>query len=448
MQSVKSAVNPSAPSPAGLAPLPPRTRIRVLLLADSCNPDWVSLPAVAYKACRAIAELADVVLVTNRRNQPAISRVGCGRASVVYVDNETVASPLYRLGKILRGGDSVAWTTNVALLYPSYLAFEWHVWRRFRSELAAGAFDVVHRLTPMSPTIPSPMATWSPVPFVLGPLNGGLPWPASYRRELRREREHLTFFRAAFRLLPYHRSTYARARVILAAFPHTIDDLPRLSRGSALDFPEVGVDSALFHPPDRERADGRLTFLFAGRLVPYKCADVLIEAFARSPTLRRHRLLFVGDGPEKPALLELVAAHGLSASVEFLGWKDQAEVAELMRSADVFAFPSIRELGAGVVIEAMACGCVPVVVDYGGPGGLVDDTCGIRVPLGPKPDLVAGFTRALELLATDRAQLLPLRSAGARRASTSYSWEAKACKMIEVYEWALGRHSIRPSFAD
>ena len=441
---MQTLLDPIAP-PAG----PPlRARIRVLLLADSCNPDWVSLPAVAYKASRAIAELADVVLVTNVRNQPAVSRQGCGRARVVYIDNETVAAPLYRLGKFLRGGDSVAWTTNVALLYPAYLAFEWRVWRRFRAELAAGDFDVVHRLTPMSPTIPSPMAKWSPVPFVLGPLNGGLPWPAAYRGELRREREYLSFLRSAFRRLPYHRSTYSSARVILTAFQHTLADLQPFARPSALDYPEVGVDSAIFHPPERKRSSGRLTFLFAGRLVPYKCVDVLVRAFARSPALRRHLLVIVGEGPEQAALTSLVATLGLAQCVEFVGWKSQADVAELMRFADVLAFPSIRELGAGVVIEAMACGCVPVVVDYGGPGGLVDDTCGLRVPLSPKRELVVGFAQALEMLATDRVRLRRLSAAAAQRAEASYTWEAKARKMIEVYEWALGRRAAPPRFVE
>lgn len=430
------------------AALRPEQRIRVLVLADSCNPDWVSLPAVAYKACRAIAELVDVTLVTNVRNKPAISSRDCGRAQVEYIDNESVAAPLFRLGRILRGGDSVAWTTNVALLYPAYLAFEWRVWRRFRSALALGTFDLVHRLTPMSPTIPSPMAKWSPVPFVLGPLNGGLPWPAAYKSELHREREHLSLLRSVHRLLPFHRSTYARAGVILAAFRHTLDDLPPAARGAALDFPEVGIDPALFHPPSQARPSGLLTFLFAGRLVPYKCCDVLIAAFARSPVLRRHRLLIVGEGPERPILAGMVAKHGLSNCVEFAGWKSQTEVAQLMRAADVFAFPSIRELGAGVVVEAMASGCVPVVVDYGGPAGLVDDASGILVPLGPKAELVAAFSGALEALAADRGRLARLSAVGAERAQAEYSWEAKARKMVEVYEWALRRRDAPPRFED
>ena len=50
----------------------------------------------------------------------------------------------------------------------------------------------------------------------------------------------------------------------------------------------------------------------------------------------------------------------------------EAEIGQLMRSSDILAFPSIRELGAGVVVEAMATGLPSIVVDYGGPGGLIN----------------------------------------------------------------------------
>src|SRR5262249_59057836 len=118
----------------------------------------------------------DVVGATQSRNRANIEKTGFGKARVRYFDTEYVARPMYRLARFLRRGTETGWTTGIALAYPGNLAFEWEVWKAFRSELRAGAFDVVHRLTPMSPTLPSPMATWSPVPFVLGPLNGGLKW--------------------------------------------------------------------------------------------------------------------------------------------------------------------------------------------------------------------------------------------------------------------------------
>lgn len=420
--------------------------MRVLLVADDCNPRWPSLPVVGYHTCRTLADVVDAVVVTHLRNRPNVEAAGMGKARVVYVDNEYVAAPMHKLSQKLRGGENVGWTLNVALSYPSYLAFEWEVWKRFRGELRAGQFDVVHRVTPMSPTLPSPLARWSPAPFVLGPLNGGLRWPRAYYGERRREREWASGLRSAYRLLPYYRSTYARPAAILAAFRHTIDDLPKSARPRVIDFPEVGFDPATFHPPAVERRGESLTFLFAGRLVPYKCADVAVEAFARTPELAGHRLRIVGDGPERPALEQLIRDRGVGDRVEMLGAKTQAEVADLMRASDVFAFPSIRELGAGVVVEAMACGLPCVVVDYGGPGGLVRDGLGVRVPLMPKESLIEEFGRALAGVARDPARVRATGRAASEFASREYSWERKAEKIRDVYEWVLGARGEKPEF--
>ena len=87
-----------------------------------------------------------------------LSAQGLGNAQVVYLDNEYIAAPMYRAATWLRGGKSVAWTTNIAMQYPPYLAFEREAWKTFKGRIRAGEFDLVHRVTPMSPTLPSPMA--------------------------------------------------------------------------------------------------------------------------------------------------------------------------------------------------------------------------------------------------------------------------------------------------
>jgi len=420
--------------------------LRILLLSESCNPEWPSLPVVAYNTARALANHAEVVLVTQVRNRPVLEKTGAGNASIVYLDTEYVAAPLHKFSGFVRRDEQYAQTAAVAMAWPGQVAFEWEAWKRFKGELRQGAFDVVQRLTPMSPTLPSPMARWSPVPFVLGPLNGALAWPPGFTQELRREREYLRYVRGAYKLMPFYRSTYAHSRCILAAFPHTIADLPPAARERIIDFPEVGVDPERFSWPGERPERDRLTFLYAGRLVPYKCPDVALQAFAASPELRRHRLIVVGDGPERQRLEAYVAAEKLEGTVEILGKRHQSEVGRLMREADVFVFPSVRELGAGVVVEAMACGCVPVVVSYGGPAALVTDDAGVRLPLGSKTELAQSFRTALERLAADRPRIRRMSRAAHERALGSYSWDVKASKLLEVYDWVLGRRADRPSF--
>ncbi|MDY7020536.1 MAG: glycosyl transferase family 1, partial [Cyanobacteriota bacterium] len=148
--------------------------MRVLILAEDCNPYWPSLPVVGYKYACSLSKVADVVVATQIRNKPNIEKEGMANAEVIYFDTERIAAPLYKLSTFLRGGISKGWTLQMAMNYPSYLAFEWSVWQHFRHELKSKKFGVIHRVTPMSPTIPSPLAQWSPVPFILGPLNGGL----------------------------------------------------------------------------------------------------------------------------------------------------------------------------------------------------------------------------------------------------------------------------------
>jgi len=421
--------------------------LRVLILADECNPEWPSLPLVGYNTCLALSQRLDLVIATHVRNKENLSRSGIPRADVVFLDNEYVARPMYKAATFLRGGGSVNWTTNVAMAYLPYLCFEREVWKRFGGDLRSGRFDLVHRVTPMSPTLPSPLASWSPVPFVIGPLNGGLPWPEQFQSELHREREWLTHLRSAHRALPYYRSTYCRAAAILAAFSHTIRDLPSDAMDRVVAFPEVGIDPDRFAAGERPPGN-QITFFFAGRLVPYKCPDVAVAAFAAAPELRCHRLVVVGDGPERPRLEAMIEEHDLQGCVDLAGWLPQQDVAKRMTQADVFVFPSIRELGAGVVVEAMASGLACVVVDYGGPGSLIDTGRGIKVPLGDKKQLVADFTRALVGLATDPSRRHCLAEEARRYALREYSWSAKAAKLESVYRWVLGERRDRPSFEE
>lgn len=421
--------------------------MRVLILADVCNPEWPSLPLFGYKFARAIAEYNDVVVVTQIRNKPNIDRVGMGKAEVVYVDTEKIAEPFYKLATFLRGGATTAWTIQMAVNYPVYLAFEFAVWKHFQKDLENGRFDIVHRITPVSPTQPSPLAKLSPVPFLLGPLNGNLPWPKYFTHELSRERDWLNYVRNIYKILPYYRATYDKAAAILAAFDHTIADLPVAVREKTINFCELGFDPELFALPKRPRRQ-QMTILYVGRLVPYKVPEVVVRAFANSPLLRQHKLMIVGEGPERSRLEAIIAEQNLTDCVELTGQKSAAQVGELMREAEIFAFPSIREVGGGVVVEAMACGMACVVVNYGGPGSLVQSDCGIRVPMGDLNHLIENFTTELEQLVLDPDRVEQLGLAAHQHAMTNYAWDAKARMTKEIYQWVTGEKQVKPNFSE
>ncbi|WP_421905738.1 glycosyltransferase family 4 protein [Mameliella sp.] len=415
-------------------------RPRVLLVADECNPEWPSLPIVGYKYALEIGKRADVTVATHVRNRENIEKDGPS-VPVVYIDNEWIASPMYRLGRLIRGGDEVGWSTSMIFNYLPYLAFERGVWRHFRDDLRARRFDIVHRITPMSPTLPSWLAHKVQQPFVIGPLNGNLDWPRAFAAEQAREREGLRKLRNFYKYLPFARSTYDDAAAVFCAFSHTRADLPRVEDGRIVSFPEIGFDPAIFHAagaaPAGRRGNGRLDFLYAGRLVPYKLPELPIRAFAASAALRRHHLHLVGDGPERARMEALISEHGLEDCITMHGRKSQDEVAEMMRKSDAFVFPSIRELGAGVVIEAMACGCQVIVANYGAPGDLADQGRGARVDMGTFDRMVDGFRLEMEACAEAPANMAETAERAKSYADGYFPWAKKGEKTIDVYRALL-----------
>lgn len=417
----------------------------ILILAEDCNPDWLSIPAWTYQFICNLTNYANVTVATQIRNKPNIDRDGFSSAKVVFFDTEWIASPLHKFANASTAGSKIGRTLISALKYPSYLVFEWNVWKYFKSDLDQGKFDIVHRVSPLSPAIPSPLASLSPVPFVIGPINGGLKWPDDFRAELLREREWLSFYRNIHKYLPYYQSTYKSSACILAGFEHTTKDLPVAAHNKAINFPDVGLSPSLFNFPARLQRE-QMTILFVGRLVPYKLPEVVVRAFANSTVLKQHRLLVVGEGPEYERLEELIQVNHLSDCVTLTGKKTQAEVGVLMQQSEIFAFPSIRELGAGVVIEAMACGMACVVVDYGGPGSLIQEGLGIKVSLGNLNDLIDAFQKELELLVCDPAQVHRLGMAAHQHAIAHYTWDAKAKTVFEIYRWILDETNVKPVF--
>ena len=419
------------------------SRLRVALLADDFNPEWPSLPIVGFNYARALAKFSDVTVFTQVRNRENLEKFGPLDFGIRYLDTEYIASPMYKFAIWLRGGDELGWTIQIASNYLPYLEFERLALKQIRR--SSVPFDIVHRITPMSPTLPSYASGRTGSPFVIGPLNGNLPWPREFSVEQKRERELLSKIKGIYKSLPFLRSTYRNAAAVLAAFPHTVASLVKESRGRIFDVPEIGYDPRTFYAEPRSRGE-RVTFLYAGRLVPYKLPEFAVLAFAARPELRKHRLRIVGAGPERERLEQMTAEHGLKGCVEFVGGLSQREVADEMRKADVFFFPSIRELGAGVVIEALACGLPCLVADYGAPDALVNDSRGRKVALGTREAMIRGFADAAVELASDRATLDEMSKESASYAERTFTWEKKAASTIDIYDWVLKRRDDRPEF--
>ncbi len=418
------------------------SRLRILLLAPDANPDSISLNLEGYSHGRALAELHDVTMVAHSCNEEALRKSPAPFHAIFGV-----RMPLL---------DSIyAWTLQWVFRYnyhnrlltvfnfPFSVTCEWYAWRRFRRQLRAGEFDVVFRLLPANPVIPSPfpflLRNYS-VPFVLGPINGGLPWPQGFHQAAN-QKSWIDNLRNLYRFMPFAGSTYRRATAIIAGSSQSYAEFAAY-QDKLFFVAENGVNRTLCPENLRHSASGALLeLIFIGALVPFKACDLALRAAASILRNGLAHFSVVGDGPERNRLEQLVSALGIEQRVSFCGMLPHAEAMQRLRSADVMVYPSVREFGGAVVVEALAAGAVPCVADFGGPGDTVCSDVGFKVPLTSEKEVVSELEKILASLASNRDLLNRLRQQGASYVRERLTWDAKAQSTTRVLNWAVGRGS-------
>lgn len=202
-----------------------------------------------------------------------------------------------------------------------------------------------------------------------------------------------------------------------------------------------GVDTARFHPGDRELArrglglpSAGIRLLYVGDLIPEKGVLLLLEAGAE--LLRAGadlHITLVGSGPLGDTLRDRAALLGIAERFVLLGPQPNERIPELLRASDALVLPSASEGSPVSIIEARAVGLPVLATRVGGVPDLVaDGRDGFLFPPGDARALAGALRRFLSLDAGDRAALG--RAALARRGR--FDIDAQAAQVRALIEAA------------
>ena len=429
------------------------SRIRPLIIVEAANPSLTSAALVGWSCAKAIAAVTDAHIVTEWRNRDDFIRSGMveGR-DFTAINNRRLQHLSWSLASKLSRKGSFSWSLYALFSNLVYPFFERRLWQTFRDRLQDGEFDLVHRVLPLSPTTASwiaPRLKKIGIPFVLGPLNGGVPWPKGFDDLRRQERDGAGRLRALHRFSRGLRQTRESASAILAASLTTLREVPAHLSQRCVFIPENAVDLQKFPLSPKPAASATtkpLRISFVGRLVALKGVDMLIAAAAPLVRSGELHLDIIGDGPERGRLQQMLQSENISAGVSLDGWVPHAELGARLCKSDLFVFPSIREFGGGVVLEAMALGIPAVVLDHGGPPELVPPGTGYVLPMTTRDDIVSRLRQLLTELKQDPAQIHRAGELAQAHVREYYTWEAKAAQIHEVYRWVLGHRSSKPDW--
>jgi glycosyltransferase involved in cell wall biosynthesis len=208
----------------------------------------------------------------------------------------------------------------------------------------------------------------------------------------------------------------------------------------------IGADTDLFAPDASvAKVPGRIVTTSSAD-VPLKGLVFLVEALAKVRTEHPGaHLVVVGKRPAEGPVAQAMERYGVEGAVEFVKGISDAELVDLVRSAEVACVPSLYEGFSLPAAEAMAAG-TPLVATTGGAipevAGADGETC-LAVPPGDAGALATALARLLG----DAALRARLGAAGRDRVLRHFTWARAAEGTVAHYREAMARaaHGARPA---
>lgn len=187
-----------------------------------------------------------------------------------------------------------------------------------------------------------------------------------------------------------------------------------------------GINRRVFFPQDANslpRADSKLTVLYAGSFQARKRVHLVIREAARRPKVQ---FRLVGKGELEQACRCLAAEMGCQ-NVTFVGHLSPNELAEEMRRADIFLFPSVIEGHPQVLGQASACGLPSIATNVYHPDYVVSGKTGFLVESDEE------LTEKLDLLLRDSSLRQSMRAEAVEHAR-AFDWDRVTEQWQQVFQ--------------
>lgn len=390
--------------------------MRALLSAYGCEPNKGSEQEIGWQRALHMTAFADEVWVLTRsNNRPVIEQSESSRMpglQFIYYDLPAWAQKLKKK----------AW------FFPAYLVlWQWGAYRLAATYHRKNPFDAVYHVTFSSLLYGSFMGRLG-IPFIVGPIAGGerasfrlrRGMPASCRlRELLRD---IVIFLQ--RYSPIACPALAAAERIYVTSPESLRLVrPRWHSKTSV---QLSVAScAHSDTPCNRQSTPHPKFVFVGRLLHWKGVHFAIRALAEAKErIPSATLTLFGTGPGEDWLRRLSKKYGVEEAVEFAGHAPRQQLIDALLSYTALIFPSLHDSGGLAVLEALSKGLPVVCLDLGGPGAMVNASCGVVIQTvhAGEAQIVTAIANAMTSLAAMSKSKLDQLSKEAVARSNELTW--------------------------
>jgi glycosyltransferase involved in cell wall biosynthesis len=411
-----------------------RNRLKILVSAYACSPYQGSEPGVGWGFVSRLARDYDLwVIVEEEKFRDDIER---------YCDEHPQFSQSVNFLFLRKRRNRL-----LRKFWPPSYYWYYRQWHRDALRLAEKlhaeiSFDLAHQLTMVG--FREPGYLWKlGIPFVWGPVGGmGLfPWRFLGSIGIRGALYYLgynLFNLMHMNFLQRPRKAAQTAGVgLFMATPGDCAGAKHYWRCPSIVISEVGLPRTPVAEIRERQQHEPLRIVWSGQHKPGKALGLALSALEKLSPDVNWQIDILGEGPETAKWKEQAKKFGIQDRCHFRGWLPRDQALEIMSMGHLLLITSLRDLTSTVTIEALAFGLPIVSLDHCGFAYVVDDNCGVKIPVTNPRQVANDISQAIDKLARNE-DLRRKLARGALCRATDFSWERKAEQVNGIYYKVLG----------
>ena len=335
--------------------------MNILLSAYACEPHKGSESEISWSWIKYLSKTNHkVFVITRKNNEKKIKKIRFKNISFLYYDLPK------NLVNLIKGGN------NKPNSYLYFFFWQIGIFIHFFSFIKKSKFDYIHHVTLGTFRIPSLLCYFNSK-FIYGPVAGGETVPKQLVKNLSIKARIIERLRLISNKLikfsPIVNYTFRKSYKIFLTSKDCLKFIPYREKRKCFIVPALLNNKIRFKFKKKYRSR---TIYFAGRLVEWKGVSLLLKIFKKvSLNDKKIKLNIYGDGPCKKEITNFIKDNKFHNRIKLHGKLDQRKFIKEIKKNDLLIFPTFRDSGGFVILEALNNNINVITTNAGGPNTII-----------------------------------------------------------------------------
>ena len=335
--------------------------MNILLSAYSCEPNTGSESEISWRWVKYLSKTKNnIYVITRKTNKKKIQNYKLKKVKFLYYDLPNIIIHLIKGGR------------NKPNSYLYFFLWQVGIFFNFFSFIKKKKFDYIHHITLGSYRIPS-LLCYFDSKFIYGPLAGGETTPRELIENFSLKGRIIEKLRLISNRLikfsPVVNYTMSKSHKIFLTSKDCLKYIPEKQRKKCSIMPALSNNKIKYN--FKKKIKNKKIY-FAGRLVEWKGIILLLKIFKKiSSNNNAIKLNIYGDGPCKKEIKNFIEKNKFNKKIKLYGKLNQQKFIKEIKKNDLLVFPTFRDSGGFVILEALNNNINILTTNAGGPNTLI-----------------------------------------------------------------------------